>query len=89
MGYRWYEANGVTPLFPFGFGLSYTTFVYSGLSVTPSVNPQTGQRRVDRDVHDHQHRQPAGCRGLAGLSHSAAGGGCSRPSGWSVSRRSI
>jgi beta-glucosidase len=33
VGYKWYEAQHKTPLFAFGFGLSYTTYAYSGLSV--------------------------------------------------------
>ena len=33
MGYKWFDANNVTPLFPFGHGLSYTSFTYSGLTV--------------------------------------------------------
>ena len=36
MGYRGVEHFGHTPLYPFGYGLSYTTFDYTDLAVTPA-----------------------------------------------------
>ncbi len=32
-GYRWYQAHGLTPLFPFGYGSSYTSFSFSNLRI--------------------------------------------------------
>jgi beta-glucosidase len=36
VGYRWFDTKNIKPLFPFGFGLSYTKFEYSKLEVTPA-----------------------------------------------------
>ena len=34
VGYRWFDDQKIEPLYPFGYGLSYTTFAMSGLKVT-------------------------------------------------------
>ncbi|CAL8977605.1 Thermostable beta-glucosidase B [Propionicimonas sp. T2.31MG-18] len=38
IGYRWHQAQGIEPLFPFGYGLSYTTFSVADVTVSGTAN---------------------------------------------------
>jgi beta-glucosidase len=52
MGYRYYDTELVEPLFPFGYGLSYTTFEYSNLSITPGSTTDPNEITVSFDVNN-------------------------------------
>ncbi|MFD6918082.1 beta-glucosidase [Streptomyces virginiae] len=53
VGHRWYDAQRVTPLFPFGHGLSYTTWQYEKLT----VRPQRSGLRVEFTVRNTGRRK--------------------------------
>jgi beta-glucosidase len=50
VGYRYFEANGIKPLFPFGFGLSYTKFAFSNLKLDKDSSRSTPEIHVSVDV---------------------------------------
>ncbi len=51
VGYRWYDAQKIEPLFPFGFGLSYTTFAFSNLKLSSdTLTADNATLGVDFDI---------------------------------------
>lgn len=83
VGYRGYEARHETPLFPFGYGLSYTTFSYQGLVidrtgildtdslrvsvVVQNTGPVAGEEVVELYVHDVESNVPRPPQELKGF----------------------
>lgn len=55
VGYRWYDTKGITPLYPFGHGLSYTTFELE----RPQVKVEDGNIYVEVDLRNSGMRSGA------------------------------
>jgi beta-glucosidase len=78
VGYKWYEAEHKQVLFPFGFGLSYTTYAYSNLNVTSGKNI-----RVNFTVTNTGNRAGAEIAQVYAALPAAAGEPPKRLVGWS------
>ena len=67
VGYKWFDAENKEPLFPFGYGLSYTTYTYSGLKVaeagggvTVTFSLKNTGKRAGREIAQVYAALPAG-----------------------------
>src|SRR5438045_9748684 len=56
VGYRGYDQLGIEPLFPFGYGLSYTSFADAQLQVEPSATNGSAPVRVSFSVRNREAR---------------------------------
>jgi beta-glucosidase len=59
VGYRHFDRSATKPLFAFGYGLSYSTFAYSKMSVTPPTGNLNEPVSVSFDVKNTGHREAA------------------------------
>ena len=59
VGYKWYDSKSLPVLFPFGFGLSYTTFSIANLTLTPNLTPATLGFQASFDVQNTGNRAGA------------------------------
>src|SRR5271157_84791 len=59
VGYRHFDARGIEPLFPFGHGLSYTTFAYDQLQINPAPVSGEGTVTVSLEVTNTGNRAGA------------------------------
>jgi beta-glucosidase len=59
VGYRWYDTKGIAPAFPFGSGLSYTSFSFGNLHVSPSDTTSLGHVRASVDITNTGRREGA------------------------------
>lgn len=105
LGYRHFDRSTVKPLFPFGFGLSYTRFQYSGLTVTPAssdlsapvavsftvrnVGPREGAEVAEVYVGDSHASVPRPVKELKGFSKVSLQPGQSKRVSVKLDRRSF
>jgi beta-glucosidase len=52
VGYKWYDSKGLTPLFPFGYGLSYTTFAITNPQLTATTSGSNPGFQVSFDLQN-------------------------------------
>jgi beta-glucosidase len=52
VGYRWYEHQNIKPLFPFGYGLSYSTFEYGDLQVSSNKFTQDENLEISFTINN-------------------------------------
>ncbi|MGA9857945.1 MAG: glycoside hydrolase family 3 C-terminal domain-containing protein [Solirubrobacteraceae bacterium] len=103
VGYRWYDAKGITPLFPFGFGLDYTSFGYSamrltaggsgGAVATASIHVANTGGRTGADVPQMYVEDPASTgeppRQLEGYSHISLAPGAATTVSMALTARAL